>query len=274
MRKVNGIAGANLKLFTRIQNRKEVARFMSLEKLTNHYYIDPTSNNANYIRILTLVNELRIITKKQIRDFIAFENGLTKNTYDKILSFLVDHYYIERIEDYRYKKSVIYYITKEGVQFLGSPYTVPNNPYYNIEHHLKINDMLIEAFQVVGRNPYLNSVSSERRLVFEAKDAKEANGRIYKVPDFDFEFLSPKDGIDIIWHFEIELTLKSFTRYSKRIIPHYLNMLDNEYTAQDKIIYVVPTSSIQNKLQTILRSFEESRNKTYTHFIIGQKSIK
>lgn len=241
---------------------------MTLEKLTNHYYIDPTSNNANYFRILTLVNELRIVTKKQIRDFIAFENGLTKNTYDKILSFLVDHYYIERIEDYRYKKSVIYYITKEGIKFLGSPYNDPTNPYYNIEHHLKINDMLIEAFQVVGRHPYLNAVSSERRLVFEAKDAKEAKGRIYKVPDFDFEFLSPDDGIDIIWHFEIELTLKSFTRYSKRIIPHYLNMLDNEYTAQDKIIYVVPTSSIQNKLQTILRSFEESRNKTYTNFII------
>ncbi|EEO3716468.1 hypothetical protein G5727_002794 [Listeria monocytogenes] len=241
---------------------------MSLEKLTSHYYIDSTSNNANYIRILTLVNELRIITKKQIRDFISLENGLTKNTYDKILSFLVDHDYIARIGDYRYQKSVIYYITKEGVQFLGSQYAIPNNPYYNIEHHLKINDMLIEAMKIVGQHPYLNSISSERRLVFEAKDAQDSKGRIYKVPDFDFEFLSSIDEVDIIWHFEIELTLKSYTRYSKRIIPHYLNMLEDEYTAQDKIIYVVPTRSIQNKLQHILKSFEESRNKKYANFII------
>ncbi|EAG5668285.1 ArsR family transcriptional regulator, partial [Listeria monocytogenes] len=167
---------------------------MGLDKLISHYYIDPESNNVNYLRILTLVNELRIISKKQIKDFISFEKDLAKSTYDKVLSFLEDNYYIQRINDYRYGKSIIYYITKEGVHFLGSQYAVPNNPYYNIEHHLKINDMLIEGLRVLGSHPFLDSVSSERRLVFEAKDAKdakEAKGRIYKVPDFDFEFLSP-----------------------------------------------------------------------------------
>lgn len=222
----------------------------------------------NYLRILTLVNELRIISKKQIKDFISFEKDLAKSTYDKVLSFLEDNYYIQRINDYRYGKSIIYYITKEGVHFLGSQYAVPNNPYYNIEHHLKINDMLIEGLRVLGNHPFLDSVISERRLVFEAKDAKEAKGRIYKVPDFDFEFLSPAEEVDIIWHFEIELTLKSFTRYSERIIPHYLNMLDDEYTAQDKIIYVVPTERIQNKLERIMAEIEASKKKTYSNFII------
>ncbi len=222
----------------------------------------------NYLRILTLVNELRIISKKQIKDFISFEKDLAKSTYDKVLSFLEDNYYIQRINDYRYGKSIIYYITKEGVHFLGSQYAVPNNPYYNIEHHLKINDMLIEGLRVLDNHPFLDSVISERRLVFEAKDAKEAKGRIYKVPDFDFEFLSPAEEVDIIWHFEIELTLKSYTRYNKRIIPHYLNMLDNEYTSQDKIIYVVPTESIQNKLERIMAEIEASKQKKYTNFII------
>lgn len=222
----------------------------------------------NYLRILTLVNELRIISKKQIKEFISFEKDLAKSTYDKVLSFLEDNYYIQRINDYRYGKSIIYYITKEGVHFLGSQYAVPNNPYYNIEHHLKINDMLIEGLRVLGNHPFLDSVISERRLVFEAKDAKEAKGRIYKVPDFDFEFLSPAEEVDIIWHFEIELTLKSFTRYSERIIPHYLNMLDDEYTAQDKIIYVVPTERIQNKLERIMAEIEASKKKTYSNFII------
>ncbi|TYV30992.1 replication-relaxation family protein [Listeria monocytogenes] len=241
---------------------------MGLDKLISHYYIDPASNNVNYIRILTLINELRIISKKQIKDFVSFEKDLSKSTYDKILSFLEENYYIQRINDYRYYKSIIYYITKEGVQFLGSPYAVPNNPYYNIEHHLKINDMLIEGLQILGSHPCLDSVSSERRLVFEAKDAKEAKGRIYKVPDFDFEFLSPENELDIIWHFEIELTLKSYTRYSNRIIPHYLNMLDNEYTLEDKIIYVVPSESIQNKLERIMKEIEAGRGKKYTNFII------
>ncbi|EBF5157990.1 ArsR family transcriptional regulator [Listeria monocytogenes] len=244
---------------------------MGLDKLISHYYIDPKSNNVNYLRILTLVNELRIISKKQIKDFISFEKDLAKSTYDKVLSFLEDNYYIQRINDYRYGKSIIYYITKEGVHFLGSQYAVPNNPYYNIEHHLKINDMLIEGLRVLGNHPFLDSVISERRLVFEAKDAKdakEAKGRIYKVPDFDFEFLSPAEEVDIIWHFEIELTLKSYTRYNKRIIPHYLNMLDNEYTSQDKIIYVVPTESIQNKLERIMAEIEASKQKKYTNFII------
>lgn len=241
---------------------------MSYQKLINHYYIDPASNNANYISVLTLINELRIITRKQIEALMESEKKLARSTYDKIFRFLEENHYMERVEDYRYGKSVIYSITHEGVAFLGSAYTVPKNNRYNLEHHLMINNKLIEAIEVLGRHPYLNRIVSERRLVFEAKDCTESKGRIYKVPDFCFEFLNLEPSIDISWHFEVELTLKSYNRYQKKILPHYIRLLEDEYTKQDKIIYVVPTDSIQNKLEIMVEEIEYQKNKSYDNLII------
>ncbi|MBC1922982.1 replication-relaxation family protein [Listeria grayi] len=241
---------------------------MSYQKLINHYYIDPANNNANYIKVLTLINELRVITKNQIKAFFASDGELSKRTYDKVVSFLEENGFIERIMDYRHEKSVIYYITHEGVSFLGSAYTVTKNPKYNLEHHLMINDKLIESITVLGSHPHLNSIASERRLVFEAKDCTESKGRIYKVPDFCFEFLDSKQNMDISWHFEIELTLKSYNRYQKKILPHYIRLLEDEYTKQDKIIYVVPTDSIQNKLEVMVEEIEYQKNKSYDNLII------
>lgn len=252
-------------------NKKKGGLHVSYQKLFSHYYIDPESNTANYTRILSLINELRIISKMQIKQFIATEKDLAKSTYDKILLFLEEHYFIQRMLDYRYKKSIVYYITKDGIDFLGSSYTVPKNPYYNIEHCLKINDMLIEGMNCLGSHPYLNSIISERRLVFEMKDgkeAKESKGRIYKVPDFDFEFLSLQEQVDVVWHFEIELTLKSLTRYTQRILPYYLKILESKYTENDKIIYVVPTAAIQTKLMNLWAEIEHKNQKNYPNFVI------
>lgn len=242
---------------------------MSYQKLLYHYYIDPKSTNVNYIRLLSLINELRMISKNQIESFIATDKALGKNTYGRVLQFLESNHFIERIHDYRYRKSTIYFITHEGIAFLGSSYTVPKNPYHNIEHHLKINDMLIEALHVLGSHPFLNSISSERRLVFEAKDALEnKKGRIYKVPDFCFEFLDQEENLDIQWHFEIELTLKSFNRYQRKILPHYMKLLEDDMTKDEKIIYAVPTEAIQKKLEQMVGEFEFARNRSYANLVI------
>ncbi|WP_088840964.1 replication-relaxation family protein [Listeria sp. ILCC797] len=242
---------------------------MSLNKLLFHHYIDPHSGNANLTTILALVNELRIISRKQIKQFITTNKKLNKKTYDKLLNTLEELHFIERMYDYTYQRSTVYYITREGIAFLGSSLTAPNNPKYNVEHHLKINDMMLEAIQVLGYHPLLNSISSERRLVHEQKDAKEnTKGRIYKVPDFCFEFLDPEADVDINWHFEIELTLKSVTRYQERILPHYMNLLDNEFTKDEKIIYAVPTEAIQRKLYQMVGEIEHKKNRGYANLII------
>ncbi|MHC5253154.1 hypothetical protein ACYRFS_12795 [Listeria kieliensis] len=242
---------------------------MSYKKLLYHYYIDPESSNRNYTEVLALVNELRVISKMQLIELFNMERKLSRKTIERVLNFWVDDGSLQILSDYRYNKSTVYHITHEGVGFLGSPFTVPKNPLYNLEHHLKINDMLIEGFRVIGNHPLLNSVSSERRLVYEAKDAQEnAKGRIYKVPDFTFDFLDFEKEIDITWHFEIELTLKSFTRYQKRILPHYIKLLEDEYTQQDKIIYAVPTLSIQRKLEQMVGEFESGRGKRYENLVI------
>ncbi|MGM0231254.1 hypothetical protein IGJ28_003346 [Enterococcus sp. AZ091] len=215
--------------------------------LLYNYYIDPKSKYMNKYKILCLLHELRIASRKQLLNLMNTADHLCKNNFDKNIKYLEKMELIDSIID-KTKSGIpkYYFLTKKGYDSIGGYYSLPKVPEYNLQHHLQINDYLIKMLKICEGHPHLNAVISERRQVYETKDfTKKTKGKKYFVADFIFRFRD-KELADINWSFEIELTLKTKRRYREGIFPKYIRELKRREEA--RLIYVTPSPIIKDEL--------------------------
>lgn len=221
-----------------------------MNPLFYNYHISAQSNNRTRMYILYLLHELRIVSRNQIAKFLEVDYDLSVNAVDKVLKSLSDQ---ELISKYKNGRQPCYYLTKEGHLSIGGLYSLPKVPEYNLQHHLEINDYLLDTIDLIGEHPNLKFMMSERRQVYETKDFQEnSKGRKYFVPDFICRFVDSEET-EIDWSFEIELTLKSRTRYREGIFPKYIRELKKE--TGNHLLYVTPSPQIKTELDTFKEFF-------------------
>lgn len=180
----------------------------------------------------------------------------TPSRVDTALGYLFNNNLVGK---YKNGRIVCYYLTKEGHLSIGGYYSLPKVPEYNLAHHLEINDYLITTIELLENHPHLKFIISERRQVFETKDFQEnSKGRKYFVPDYIVRF-DAEDEEEINWSFEIELTLKSRTRYREGIFPKYIRELKNEPT--NHLFYVTPSPQIKRELDVFKEIFFEDEGE-------------
>lgn len=220
-----------------------------MNPLLYNYYIDYTEREKARLIILCLLHELRVISIKQMITFFQINNIAAESTVYENLRILKNKGLIAQS---RNEKTTFYYLTKDGHNYIGGYYTFPKVPEYNLQHHLQINDYILVMLKLCKDHPHLKAVISERRKVFETKDGtKNAKGTKYFVPDFIFCFLD-KDGVEVEWQFEIELTLKTKNRYREGVFPKYIKHLKAYEDA--RLIYVTPSPIIKEEL-TVFRDY-------------------
>lgn len=118
---------------------------------------------------------------------------------------------------------------------------------------------MIQTLKAVQKHPNLKFILSERRQVFETKDlAKNNKGKKYFVPDFILRFRD-KDGYEINWSFEIELTMKTRRRYWQGIFPKYIRELKEN--SSSRLIYVTPSPLIKEELERFRVLFIQKEGK-------------
>lgn len=215
------------------------------------------SNYSNKYKILCILHELRIVSKKQLFELFNIDGelsllSLTKHLLDLERAITKDGVTIQQnlissiTDKTKQGNPKYYYLTKAGHDSIGGFYTLPKVPEYNLNHHLQINDYLITMLRLCNNHPHLNAVISERRQVFETKDGtKNTKGKKYFVADFIFRFRD-QDKADINWSFEIELTMKTKRRYRDGIFPKYIRELKRREEA--RLIYVTPSLTIEDEL--------------------------
>lgn len=125
--------------------------------LLYNYFLDMDSNYSNKYKILCVLHELRIVSKKQLFELFNI-NG--KLSYDKL------HVHLMELEGFKNKTITndtpigliasitdktkqgnpkYYYLTKAGHDSIGGFYTLPKVPEYNLNHHLQINGVSIKS---------------------------------------------------------------------------------------------------------------------------------
>lgn len=224
-----------------------------MKQLLSNYYIDSfTNKNTDWIT-LCLLHELRIVNLKQIHELLSFEYPIAVKTLRKHLTNLKEQELIDYIVDGVDKKTRCYFLTKKGHNTIGGFYSFPKVPEYNLKHHLMVTSAMIDTFHTIGHHPSLSIVQSERRQVFEIKDDNKAKkGLVYSVSDFLFRFTT-KTKREANWFFEIELTMKTRTRYKGKIFPKYVGHLQRNKDAH--LLYVTPSKSIENELLKFKKYF-------------------
>ncbi|STD81755.1 Uncharacterised protein [Enterococcus gallinarum] len=201
-------------------------------------------NDKTKLIILCLIHELRVLSTTQLILFFTIDLVAVSRTVYKNLELLKKEGLIDSQKD---GHTTYYFLTKKGHNYIGGYYALPKVPEYNLQHHLQINDYLIKMLQLCQGHQHLKAVVSERRKVYEVKDQKKnQKGVKYFVPDFIFVFAG-KDGREVEWQFEIELTLKTRNRYRKGVFPKYIKQLTNYEDA--RLIYVTPSSIIKEELE-------------------------
>lgn len=183
-----------------------------MKKLLFAQYIDyANEKNRTTLIILNLLHELRVMTLSQMTEMINLDFRMNKSSVAQQISILAKAGFVEKI---RFGKEMCYYLTKLGHQSIGGVYTIPKVPEYNLHHYLAINCYLIQVMRLLKDHPRLKRFVSERRQVYEAKDFnKENKGVKYFVADFQAVFKGEGVANEIIWYFEIELTMKTLRRY-------------------------------------------------------------
>lgn len=225
------------------------------------------SQYSNKYKILCVLHELRIVSKKQLFELFNIDGRLS---YDKLHNHLKD---LEGTEDESTKlissitdrtkqgNPKYYYLTKNGHNSIGGYYTLPKVPEYNLQHHLQINDYLITMLKLCENHPNLSAVISERRQVYETKDGtRNTKGKKYFVADFIFRFRD-NEKADINWSFEIELTMKTKRRYRDSIFPKYIRELKRRNEA--RLIYVTPSLTIEDELSKFKEYFLATEGAEY-----------
>lgn len=221
-----------------------------MNPLLYNYFVDKNQENSVDMTILCLLHELRIVSRTQLAKLLALDFVLTNKSIDRHIRKLFRQEMIDKLYN---GKQVCYYLTKNGHDSIGGYYTLPKVPNYNLNHHLTINDYLIKTLNLVYNHPNLKFVLSERRQVFETKDlAKNNKGKKYFVPDFILRFRD-KEGYEINWSFEIELTMKTRRRYWQGIFPKYIRELKENPSS--RLIYVTPSPLIKEELERFRRMF-------------------
>lgn len=227
-----------------------------MNPLLYNFYANGSANNRTKLFILYLLHELRILTRAQITWFVKNEYAIHESRVYSALGYLSDNNLVGK---YKQGRVVCYYLTKEGHLSIGGLYTFPKVPEYNLNHHLQINDFLITTIDLLQDHPHLKFIMSERRQVYETKDFQEnSKGRKYFVPDYIVRFVGEEEE-EIDWSFEIELTLKSRTRYREGIFPKYIRELKNE--PNNHLLYVTPSPQIKRELDIFKEIFLEDEGE-------------
>lgn len=217
---------------------------IQLNPLLYNYFIDETSSKKNSIKLLSLLHELRIVSRSQLISFFRINEQAAVRTVEDNIHFLKTNNLVDKI---RKGNQACYFLTKEGHQSIGGYYTLPKVPEYNLQHHLQVNDYLIKMLELTKDRKNLKFVLTERRQVFETKDlANNRNRKKYFVADFIFRFRS-KENKEVNWSFEIELTMKTRRRYREGIFPKYIAELKRLPYA--RLIYVTPSPLIEEELE-------------------------
>lgn len=230
-----------------------------MRKLLAHHYVSAYEHeNTEYI-ILCLLHELRIMTAKQLYKLLKFEYEIALVTVQKSLIRLRRNELVDKFVLDVDKKTFVYHLTKQGHNNIGGYYSFPKVPEYNLNHHLKVTDSLIDTFSLLGNHKNLSVVQSERRLAYERKDFnKDMKGKVFSVADYLFRFQSER-GREVNWHFEIELSAKTRRRYRDGIFPKYIRELEQNFDAH--LFYVTPVPFIQSELERYKKYFFGKSNE-------------
>ena len=137
------------------------------------------SDYSNKYKILCLLHELRIVSRKQIIELFNISSSLSSENLRKHLKELRQLNMIKAMYDHTKQGNPVYfYLTQLGYNSIGGYYSLPKVPEYNLQHHLQINDYLIKMLKICEGHPHLNAVISERRQVYETKDfTKKTKGK-------------------------------------------------------------------------------------------------
>jgi len=229
-----------------------------MKKLLFAQYIDFKSDNRIELLILNLLHELRVVTAKQLLALIQLEVECQRGNLSKKLNRLSKQ---ELIEWKRIGKQKYYYLSKLGHLSIGGVYSFPKMPEYNLNHYLQINNYLIKTLRILGQHRHLKKVVSERRQVFETKDfTANSKGRKYFVADYQVVFNTERVAREIVWNFEIELTMKTKRRYINGVFPKYIKELKSK--RDNRLIYVTPSESIKEELELIKRYMISQEKET------------
>lgn len=230
--------------------------------LLMYYYVGDGGEFSNKLKILYILHELRIVSRRQIIELFEINKDLNRRNVNTHLIQLEKSGLIESILDHsKSGQPKYYYLSVLGHQSIGGFLTLPKVPEYNLYHHLQINDYLISILKMLNGHPHFVGIITERRKVFETKDGQQKkSGKKYFVPDFIFRFMA-EDGAYIDWSFEIELTLKSRYRYKQNIFPKYIRELENSFDAQ--LFYVTPSPVIQHELDLFRQYFIKTKGDEF-----------
>lgn len=230
-----------------------------MKKLLFAQYIDyANEKNRTTLIILNILHELRVMTLSQMTEMINLDFKMNKSAVAQQLSYLAKAEFVEKI---RFGKEMCYYLTKIGHQSIGGVYSLPKMPEYNLNHYLQINNYLIKTLRILGQHRHLKKVVSERRQVFETKDFKaNSKGRKYFVADYQVVFNTERVAREIVWNFEIELTMKTKRRYINGVFPKYIKELKSK--RDNRLIYVTPSESIKEELELIKKYMISQEKET------------
>ena len=228
-----------------------------MKKLLFAQYINyDNEKNRTTLIILNLLHELRVMTLSQMTEMINLDFKMDKTAIAHQLSDLAKAGFVEKI---RFGKEMCYYLTKLGHLSIGGVYSFPKMPEYNLNHYLQINNYLIKSLRILGKHRHLKKVVSERRQVFERKDfTSNSKGRKYFVADYQVIFNAGRLAKEIVWNFEIELTMKTKQRYINGVFPKYIRELKSK--KDNRLIYVTPSESIKEELE-IIKKYMISQEK-------------
>lgn len=204
---------------------------------------------------MCLLHELRLVTAKQLQEFINPVIPITEKTIRRRLTLMNENELTNYFISDKDSKTRIHYLEREGHQAIRGYYPLVKSPKYNWYHCLMINEALLETLEVVGDQKHLRYIQSERRQVYEVKDMQPSkNKRVFFVSDFLLRFES-QTGKSINWYFEIELTIKTKRRYKEGVFVKYINHLNKHKDAH--LIYVSPSTIILEELERYKKEIED-----------------
>ena len=84
-----------------------------MNPLLYNYFIDETSSKKNMIKVLSLLHELRIISRSQLLLLLNINANVAERTMNQILKYLKDNNLIDKIKK---GNQACYFLTKEGTR--------------------------------------------------------------------------------------------------------------------------------------------------------------
>jgi hypothetical protein len=220
-----------------------------------------TEKTSTQEKILLLLSELRIMTTKQLLNFLTLDGSII---YDKVTYALRQLHKSNLIVSFKpeYSREKAYYLTIEGAGLIDSAYPVANDPIFNLSHYLAINDSIAEVIQITRQLSNFYSIESEQRTWLERHEGKVfKQSQMYNIPDFTLNFLNPNG----MYYFEVELTAKTKHRYIQEVLPRYLQLL--AHFNNREVFYICGTSHIYQLITEALNLIKNQRQVEFETII-------